>query len=528
MFRYLNPWIVAFIVLWLALLPWFHAAISPDSTGYLQTARLYAAGHWTEAIKFYWSPLFSWLAGLLHFVGLPILFAGKLASLGGGILFVFAGQRLAFRFGLQHLMLRGYLVSVLVMALYYSLALCTPDLWMAAFFVLYLACFLHPGYRDSPRMAFLCGVLGGLGFLAKAFLLVFFLGHFALANLWWAWSRSIPLRVMAQRWAAGMAGLLLVSLPWILVLSSRAGGPTFGSSSAFVSRWVGPDSPGLPMHFSLLPPASLHAVSWWDDADLSRLPPRWKPLKQLAHQKKLLLTNMRVFQYFQRQNHLAWAGILLAFCWWGFFWRPQEDWVLLFFTYAIFPVAFLLLHIEARYVLTLQLLLLLMLFRLGQEALRAAPPSKWVGAGVLVLVLSSVAGSAGQLLASRNQGKAELALAESLASVTPARTPMAACGEWNPGVITAFHINAAYYGTTPVSQVDAAQSHPLSQADDYAVRQYSVNPQLVREELRRYGIRNYLVFPGCRLAPDQLPPATGQPTMLPGGVRLLRLLPEQP
>ena len=236
-FALLNCWICRFIM-------------NPDGVSYLDMGDQYWRGNWHAALNSYWSPLYSWMTGLLLRIVRPAMaweyplmhllnFAILLAALFCFEFFwrellawredkTIGGESEPFVWAL------GYLLFAYMHFVFHPLAIVTPDLAVAALVYLASGWMLRfAAGRMSAACAGLLGVLLGLGYLAKA-------AMFPFAVVMLATMFTVACKRRAGRWLVGTAllGFLAVSIPFIAALSWNCHRLTLGDSAKLNVAWL--------------------------------------------------------------------------------------------------------------------------------------------------------------------------------------------------------------------------------------------------------------------------------------------------
>lgn len=335
----------------------FAVRINPDAISYIAVAEHVLAGRWLESVNGYWAPLYPWLMAPLLAVGAAAPLAGRLVSLAAGLAALFGAKRLAGTAGAGPAAQRVLLLALVPSFALYGTASLTPDLLFLAIWLHYLALVHAPGFGARRRDWALAGLLGGLGYLAKAYGFYIFLLHFGLCVLWRLLA-AVPARRRSLL-AGAVLGLLVFAacaLPWMGVLGSKYGGLPVSTSGGYNRALFGPDTKGQPMeHLGFLPPVNPWAVSIWEDP--SDLPvAHWGPLagaREARHQVQLLLKNLqRLALAVVFLNYAALLAMPLAA--WAVLRRRRGDpWpgeAALLAAMAIFPAGYLLVCVEMRYV----------------------------------------------------------------------------------------------------------------------------------------------------------------------------------
>ena len=224
------------IILIGALESWTHRfVIYSDGLSYLDIADSYAAGHWSEALNAYWSPLYSWLiaAGKLIMGSSPQRELTILQTLN---FLCFLAALVAFEFLIREI-LRSYresetpvfmVVAHLVFG-WASLALVAtyrphPDMLVMAFWLAASSFILRINRTGRLADHLILGVVLGLAYLAKTAMLVIALITFAAT-------------VRSRRGMAGMAVFGVIAVPWIAAISVQKGRVTIGDSGRLNYAW---------------------------------------------------------------------------------------------------------------------------------------------------------------------------------------------------------------------------------------------------------------------------------------------------
>ncbi len=361
--RHFGPF--AFYIIGVAaLFPFYAHMIDPDTISYVSIARHYIAGDWREAVNTNWSPMFSWLMIPLLGLHTPGLDASRVICFLSGLLTLYAVLLLGRGFELRNGVLTVTLYTAAAMTVAFALLREEPDLLEGALLLFYFRLIFDREYSSARRWSGVwCGALGGLAFLTKSYALYFFLGHFTLMTLFQALQGPKDRRKsIAAHFAQGLAVFLLIATPWIGLISGKLGRFTVGTTRDFDYRLVGPDSPGYPQYYSLIPPPGAHALSMWEEP-ATQLLPRWSPLhsgRELRHELKLVAINLRVLIRLLVYTSLLSIPIVLLYaidgCRAGA--HARYHWLPPVLTVAMLPAGYLLVNVQDRYLWSIVLLIL--------------------------------------------------------------------------------------------------------------------------------------------------------------------------
>lgn len=374
-----NLIIILFFLLYLFagffLINHYQYVTSSDGMSYINIAKLYIDGNLQNAINGYWGPLFSWL--MIPFIKvfgtspLTALYAARFLSIIIGAFTLLGVVLLSFRFDINN-WVRGVCFAIMIpFVLSIALGPVQPDLLLACFLTYYLYLIFDPKYKEKPLNGILCGFIGGIAFLTKAYALPFFLLHFIIfnyLNLHQKFSKENMNKIL-KGFLGGFLVLLLISTPWILTISEKYGELTYGTTGEYNYGVANPNNPfgGHPTLSSQLgfyPPPYPGAISAWEDP--SYLPVQsWSPFKsvqQFLYQLSIIWANFnKLIGFYQNFSYFSMLIILIyiLLCL-----KPlkQQNKKILYpiITLLIFPAAYLLIGLEVRYLWICYILLVLM------------------------------------------------------------------------------------------------------------------------------------------------------------------------
>ncbi|GEM_PF-3290279 len=282
--------------------------INADFVGYAAIARRILE-HQAAWITGCWSPLISWLMIPLMGTGVNDLIAGRLVLILGGAVYLLGAYGIATRFHTPDarrnlLLTTGLMACAVLQAAEWATSMLNPDLLAAGVLFVCLYMLLDPALPRSPKRALLTGLLAGLAFLAKAYMLPFLFVLIPLTLLLRRIFTPSQVRIgdYVKSWIFAMAGLALVAGPWIGVLSNHYGQFTFSTAGSSNHANVSPGNFGNdPMWHN-----GLHADFIGDPF----FGPDWSAFQDFSH----FLHQGRVFFYNARNGagHIAPWIILLA------------------------------------------------------------------------------------------------------------------------------------------------------------------------------------------------------------------------
>ena len=221
--------LIAPLLIYVVLVSWqgyrMRDQINHDAVSYIRNAHYIAQGQFSDSVSGYWSPLLSWCIAPFVYFGADGLHAARvvLAIWGAGVV-------LASFWLTRSLVRRSGWLGVLALCLIaidtarLATSVISPDLVMSAILLAYCSTVTSRRFARRRSLQILAGLLGGAAYLAKSYALPFFAVHFSftICQHFAARRGARPWRRVALTWATGMFAFLILSGPWIGVLSSMA------------------------------------------------------------------------------------------------------------------------------------------------------------------------------------------------------------------------------------------------------------------------------------------------------------------
>lgn len=266
--RTLGPYL-ALAAGWSVLLTGLRWNVNPDGVVYAVLTDRFAAGDLAGAVTTYWSPLLPAVAAPLTALGVPALYAIRLVLLVAGLVALALVRDLSLQAGAGRgaADLATWLAVPLVGAA--SLFGVYPELLLGALLLAHCRWVLLSAGVGGAALA---GLFGGLAFLAKAVGLPFVLGFVAVVLIARLVRPAMARGVAVRSALVTVAVALLVSGPWIGVVSTQMGHVGLSSAGEFNARFAAPGSWGNPMSYpGLYPPADDRLTQWEDPPALPDL-----------------------------------------------------------------------------------------------------------------------------------------------------------------------------------------------------------------------------------------------------------------
>jgi|GEM_PF-341340 len=352
------PALLAMLFLGMALylvFPFYQYYLDPDAVAYLTLAKRYAAGQYTVAVNGYWSPWAVWLTAFCIGQNMAPFAAAIFVNALAGFGFLWASQLLFRTFNISRTaqyVLQFNLVFFLVYAVFWQ---SFDDLWACFFLLLVLRLLLHREFLEKPLLWVLTGMLGALAYLSKSYSLPFFVLEILVTGYYL--NRSFDRK---YRWLK-MAGvtiltMLAFSFPWLYALHEKYGFWSTGSAGALNLSWYLTGHPYWKEGISiLLPPVYPDSPSYWEDPFVvnGALPYFWHTPKLFLLQ--LIRIGYHFLQLIQSFNELSAFFLLLFLSAIAIVFYPpirqraDRQLVVLCLSMVLFPLGYILINFESRY-----------------------------------------------------------------------------------------------------------------------------------------------------------------------------------
>ena len=438
--------------------------INPDGVCYISIAQKYLTGDFWTAINAYWSPLYSWLLAPFLLSGMAPTHATMVLGTLIGLATVIASWKLAENLRFRESSRIALCLTLTPIALYLASNVISPDLLAAAVILFYLAHLTKPDYLDRRFSGVISGVVGAIGYLAKAYLFWFFLVHFLTVCVWWLCVRKDSRRRAMAIAATALVTFFFVAAIWVIPLSHKYHRLMTSSAGSYNQAYSGPALPRLPMFTQgLIPPSNSTAISAYEE--LTKLPtPTWNPLATTAglkYELGLIVSNTRgIFGFLQWYSALSIAilGISVFLAGTNLDPKPHRPLSLLMLAVVIYPLGYLPLHVETRFLSPMVFLLLL----LGIFFIEMLPVNRIGRFRRLMLIIfvcvTFLRSPVRSIWRYRGAEREVHDHALQLASMVPKGSRVASDGHCNDTLFLAFHDGWAYFG----------QTKPDATADIYA------------------------------------------------------------
>ncbi|HET6427693.1 MAG TPA: hypothetical protein VFJ30_04745 [Phycisphaerae bacterium] len=288
--------------------------INPDAISHIQAARNYAAGRFDLAVNGWFSPALSWLLVPAAWLGWNPVAMVRVMGVVLGLGFAGGAAVLTRRLVGGRWTLPAFAAALLLIAPHVGDEI-TPDLLLTCALSWYLVVSIRLLRAPSVRLALPVGLLGGLCFLIKPYALPFVVAHLVVTHAIGAVAlyRNRAWGGVARSLSAGVAGALLISIPWITLISIQNGRVMVTSFGRSWYSWGPlPVTGPLPPHRLQRPrPGRINA--WENPVEIPYAWPEWRRREGesqfQAHVRAVGLNTARILTALRRVDA---AGLLLV------------------------------------------------------------------------------------------------------------------------------------------------------------------------------------------------------------------------
>jgi len=351
------PFFAAALLLYVALLiiyPHYQYYIDPDGTAYLTISKRYAAGDIQRAINGYWSPWACWLTAGLIRCGFAAIPASVIINTLGATGFLFISQSFFLKFGIirkTQWLLDITLAFFLCYAIFWQ---SFDDLWECFFLLCTLRVMLAESFKHKPGLWVLTGLIGTLAYFAKAYSFPFFILNTICCTFFITKDNKALWLKMSF---VSIGTMILCSLPWVWALHDKYGIWTTSTSGSLNMSWYLVGHPHWKAGIDvLLPPPYPDSPYYWEDPWFVNgdTPHFWDSWHLLGLQ--ILRLGYNVFKLLRSMLQLSIVFPLIAIAAWLSFrsgkWSALfvGDMKIVILSFLLFPLGYLLVNFESRYI----------------------------------------------------------------------------------------------------------------------------------------------------------------------------------
>jgi hypothetical protein len=340
------------------LYPFQKYFIDSDGISYLSIAKHYANGNWAYAINGFWSPMISWLLAIFIYNGIAPLLAAKIIIAPIGIFALLGTLNLAGIFKLNstwQLILHIVLAPLFACFAYTSIPV---DFLNLSFLIWLLYILLHHQFFNKIYLQLLVGFVGALCYFSKQYCFPFFILFFTAFHLLTAIGKWQPLKTIIRSALLGFCIFFITCIPWMYLLNAKYNtGLIYGTTAKInYSQFLNKDQRIIKptCGFFLAGPHPL-ATDHTEDPFYMQdtFVHLWDSSATILQQFKMIKITLFTFVECLWQMSVFIFALILIIIAWCFYsassiLKPQLLYLLLFM--MLFPLGYLAIHLELRYI----------------------------------------------------------------------------------------------------------------------------------------------------------------------------------
>jgi hypothetical protein len=465
------------------LYPFYRYYVDPDATGYLTVARRYVEGDYLTAVNGYWSPWSCWLVALMEkYTHMGLMPAAVRVNTWGAIGFLFITHSFLVFFGIR----KGLLwMTELMLAVFLSYAVygqLFDDLWECFFLLSILRIMLREDFKRNWWLWVTIGFIGTLAYFTKAYAFPFFILNTTVCAFFITGARKKENRLQWLKiCAVSIAVMIAGSLPWIYALHLKYGEWMTATAGKLNLSWYVVGHPYWKEGIThLVPPPHADSPYYWEDPYLvnGATPNLFSSPGMFLLQLVRIPYNLLKMANCMNQLSLLFIPISLALSAVVFSGRVRK----LFpgklnitgISFLLFPLAFILMNFEARYIWYMLPLNIVMGALLMKKLLEFVKGNRVVGiAACVIFVFSYLYWPVFEMKAMYRKGEDDHRLAmDMVKQLTPGSfTAMPTPGVQLQGIERVAYFSGMSYYHIPTPDITHAR---------------------LLSEMRRYGVRYYI------------------------------------
>jgi hypothetical protein len=336
-----------------ALYPYYQYYVDPDATAYLTIIKRYIAGDYDKAVNGYWSPWSCWLvAGWVKASSWSLMASAVAVNTIGAVAFLWIGHSFFRYFDVKAGLVWLCELTLVVFLSYAVYGQLFDDLWECFFLLAVLRLMLRKDFVRNRWMWVLTGVLGALAYFAKAYAFPFFILNMIVCSRFVTADRKHAVTICA----VSIVVMLVCCFPWVYALHDKYGEWMTGTAGKLNLSWYTVGHPYWKEGIThLVPPVYGDSPYYWEDPYMvnGATPNAFSSLAMLKMQ--LVRIPFNLFKLMRSMSELsvvfavifgAMLAVVLSKKVRSYF---PEKMSLVAVSFVIFPLGYMLINFEARY-----------------------------------------------------------------------------------------------------------------------------------------------------------------------------------
>ncbi len=465
------------VVVW-AMYPFYQYYVDPDATAYFTIVKRYLAEDFHKAINGYWSPWSCWLTVDFSWLsGWSLMASAVAVNTIGAVGFLFITHSFLSFFNVTNALQWLVKLTLVVFLSYAVYGQLFDDLWECFFLLSTLRLMLREDFKRKVWLWVVVGLLGCLAYFAKAYAFPFFILNTIVCTYFISDNKAQWLKISV----VSIIVMIVGSMPWIVALHGKYGEWMTGTAGKLNLSWYTVGHPYWKQGIThLIPPAYGDSPYYWEDPYMvnGATPNAFSSLAMLKMQ--LIRIPFNIFKFVRSMSEVSALfivifGVMLMMVLSKKTRRYFPDKMhITAVSFLLFPLGYVLINFEARYLWYMLPLGLVMGALLLEILFLHFNDSKWIKPkAYLLFALSFIYFPVLELKKMYKVGAEDHRIAVRMQGLNGSFTAITQPGEQVQGIerIAYFSGNTFY---------------PI------------INPKLSHEELlaemKRYGVKYYIYF----------------------------------
>ncbi len=371
-----------------AIFPYYEYYVDPDATAYLTISKRYVFND-ADAINGYWSPWSCWLTALMEkYSHIGLMHSAVSVNTWGALGFLFITHSFLCFFNVKSALQWLVKLTLVVFLAYAVYGQLFDDLWECFFLLSALRLMLREDFKRKVWLWLIVGLLGSLAYFAKAYAFPFFILNTIVCTYFISDSKAQWLKISA----VCIIVMIVGSMPWIVALHDKYGEWMTGTAGKLNLSWYTVGHPYWRQGVThLIPPAYSDSPYYWEDPYMvnGATPNAFSSLAMLKMQLVRIPYNLlKMMESMSQLSALfmaGWLGMMaVVFSKKVRSYFPDKLQVVAI-SFMIFPVGYILVNFEARYLWYMLPLSMVMCALLMQKLFDHFGDARWLRPKVIAV-----------------------------------------------------------------------------------------------------------------------------------------------
>jgi hypothetical protein len=255
------------------------------------------------------------------------------------------------------------LYSSILPVLWWAYSVFSPDLLVVLILIWYFIFIFDENYSKKKYSGLLCGLSGSFGYFAKTYIFYFFLIHFLLSNIVHYLTASLSeKKKVVKNFFLGILIFIVIITPWIISLNKKYHIVTIATVGRYNYYVYMLQTKDPPFEQGFIEPFNEGDTSSWDDPSYYQLKSA-SHSPSLDHEITLIYSHINLilnsFTRFSLLSNVIIGNIFLLILLYFKEILYRKNLFLLLLTWLVYPAGYIIIHLEERFILINEVLIIL-------------------------------------------------------------------------------------------------------------------------------------------------------------------------